>query len=194
MLSISSPAAEVERVTSARMSAGQALHAFFTGYVRFVTALNRVVGNASMYLLLVILGVLSFSICAKAIDHPAIWVMETAQFAVAAYYLLGAGYSLQHNVHVRMDFLYERWSPKVKASMDCVTALFVIFYLVVMVIGGWASASYALEYGQRNHTAWAPYMAPIKIAMTAGMFLMLLQVVAEMVKDVARVVGKEIKG
>ena len=44
---------------------------------------------------------------------PTIWTLETAQFAVGAYYILGAGYSLQQDAHVRMDFLYANWKPRI---------------------------------------------------------------------------------
>ncbi|MDR2463093.1 MAG: TRAP transporter small permease subunit [Verrucomicrobiales bacterium] len=163
---------------------------FLRNYVRAISAVNRAVGIFAMYLLALLLGVLAYSIVSNNLfNRPGIWVMEMAQFTMAAYYLLGAGYSLQEGAHVRMDFLYERWTPKRRALMDCFTVFFVIFYLVIMIKGGVQSSWYAIEYGQRNHTVWAPYMAPIKIIMTLGMALMLLQAVAELIKDVFTVSG-----
>jgi TRAP-type mannitol/chloroaromatic compound transport system permease small subunit len=163
-----------------------ALWRFAGQYMRGVDALNRMVGSVAMYLLLVMLAILTYSVVSSNVfGSPAIWVMEMAQFTMAAYYLLGAGYSMQQGAHVRMDFLYERWSPKRRALMDVMTILFVIFYLGVLIYGGVQSSSYALEYGQRNHTVWGPYMAPIKIIMTTGMVLMLLQSIAELLKDLA---------
>jgi TRAP-type mannitol/chloroaromatic compound transport system permease small subunit len=117
--------------------------------------------------------------------------MEMAQFTMAAYYLLGGGLSVREGAHVRMDFLYEKWSVKRKLTVDCMTIFFVLFYLLVMVKGGLSSSSYALEYGQRNHTVWAPYMAPIKIIMTTGMLLMMLQAVAELFRDLSTLFGWE---
>lgn len=163
------------------------------GYVRSINAVNRVVGVFSMYLLIAMLAILTYSVVSNGIlGSPVIWVMEMAQFTMAAYYLLGAGYSMQQGAHVRMDILYERWSPRRRAAVDAITILFVIFYLVVLIMGGYESSSYALEYGQRNHTVWRPYMAPIKIIMTLGMLLMLLQAVAELIKDTSAAFGKEL--
>ncbi|MGE9290397.1 MAG: TRAP transporter small permease subunit [Puniceicoccales bacterium] len=163
-------------------------------YVKSVTAINQVVGVFSMYLLIMLLGILLWSILSKSVlNDPSIWTMEMAQFTMAAYYLLGAGYSLKEGAHVRMDFLYERWSKRKRSLVDSITSLTIIFYLVFLVIGGWESTAYALEYGQRNHTVWRPYMAPIKIIMTTGMFLMLLQAIAELIKDIYTACGKEIK-
>ena len=52
---------------------------------------------------------------------------------------------------------------------------------------------YALEYGQRAATSWRPPMAPIKILMTFGIFLMLLQTIAYFFRDLARVRGRAIE-
>ena len=92
---------------------------------------------------------------------PHIWVVEMAQFTMAAYYILGGGYSMQLGSHVRMDLLYGRWSERTKAIADVITACGLIFYLVFLLYGGISSAQYALEYDQRNYSAWAPPMAPI---------------------------------
>ena len=151
--------------------------------VRGVESLVRGLGIASMYLLLVILAVLMFPVFARGGDISTIWALETAQFAVGAYYILGAGWSLQQGAHVRMDFLYANWKPRTKAIVDSITSFFVLFYLVVMLLGGWDSCAYAVVAKQINHTVWAPYMAPIKIAMEIGIFFMFLQMVMEFAKS-----------
>lgn len=155
-------------------------------YVKTIDRINHVVGHVAMYLLVALLGILTWSIIAKGIQHPSLWVMEMAQFTMAAYYLLGAGFTMQQGAHVRMDFLYEKWSPRRRSLVDSFTSVFMIFYLVMLVIGGWGSSADAIIYEQRNRSVWAPYMAPIKIIMTLGMFLMLLQATAELVKDICR--------
>jgi TRAP-type mannitol/chloroaromatic compound transport system permease small subunit len=92
-----------------------------------------------------------------------------------------------------MDLLYSRWSPRGRAFADTITAVCLITYLVVLLVGGFSSTGYALEYGQRAATAWRPPMAPIKIIMTVGIALMLLQAVAIFFRDLARVRGLEIR-
>lgn len=161
-------------------------------YVRTVDKINHAIGHVAIWLLLLMLAVLVWSVVTKVFNSPSVWVMEMAQFTMAAYYLLGAGFSMQQNAHVRMDFLYERWSPRRRAITDSFTSLFMICYLVMLVIGGWGSSVNAIETGQHNHTVWAPYLAPIKIIMTTGMFLMLLQATAELIKDLFRSFGKEL--
>lgn len=161
------------------------------GYIRFVEKISEIVGNGAMYLLFVMMGILLYSIVTNAMHTPVIWAMEMAQFTMAAYYILGGASSLKDGIHVRMDFLYERWSIRTKAIVDLFTVFFMLFYLYIMVKGGYDSSMFALEFDQRNHTVWRPPMAPIKIIMTCGMALMFLQATAEFFKDLCRVVERK---
>ena len=162
-------------------------------FVRAVDAVNTVVGKFSMYLVFMMIFILLYEpIARNFFDQSCIWAVEMAQFTMAAYYLLGGGYSMILRGHVRMDLLYGRWSDKKKAQMDAVTGIFLIFYLVFLLYGAYGSIEYAVMYGQKNRSAWAPYMAPIKIIMGVGVLLMLLQAVATLFKDIAKARGKEI--
>lgn len=162
-------------------------------YVKYVDAVNRRVGRLAMYLIFVMMGVLLFSsIMRGAFDISFIWVVEVAQMLLAAYYLLGGGYSMQLDAHVRMDLLYSRWSERTRAKMDVATSAFLVFYLVVLLIGGISSTEYALEYNQKNYSAWAPPLAPIKIVMTTGIVLMLLQAFSMFFKDLAKAKGESL--
>jgi len=171
----------------------KAMPSFIRAYVRYVDATNRILGSVVMYLALVMMALLLFaSLTRYVFNVPFVWIIEMAQFLMAAYYILGGGYSMQLDAHVRMDVLYERWRPRTRAFMDSITAFFLVFYLAVMVYGGWSSSAYSLKYNQANYSAWAPPMAPIKIIMTVGIALMLLQAIAIFFRDVARVTGREI--
>ena len=162
-------------------------------YVKFVDTTNRIVGRFTMYMIFLMMGILLFaSISRSVFNVPFIWVIEMAQFTMAAYYLLGGGYSMQLQGHVRMDVLYDRWSPKRRAFTDSITAFCLIFYLIILLYGGLSSTQYALEYGQKNYSSWAPPMAPIKIIMSFGILLMLLQAIAIFFRDLAKVRGETI--
>jgi len=162
-------------------------------YVYYVEKINYVVGRFAMYLIFMIMGILLFAAISRSIFNiPYIWVIEMAQFTMVAYYLLGGAYTIQQGAHVRMDVFYERWPRKKQAFVDSITSFFLIFYLIFLLYGGLSSTQYALEYGQKNYSSWAPPMAPIKIIMTIGIFLMLLQAFATLFRDIATARGKSI--
>ena len=106
---------------------------------------------------------------------------------MVTYYILGGPYSIQLGANVRMDLFYGEWSDRKKAWFDAFTVLFLIFYLAVLLYGGIDSTTYSFQYNERSPTAWRPVMWPIKVIMCAGIFLMLLQSLSELIKDVARI-------
>lgn len=162
-------------------------------YVRYVDALNGFVGRFAMYIFFALAAVLLYSIFSRLfLRAPVNWSLEMSQFLLSAYYLLGGAYSLQMGSHVRMDLFYGQLRPQRRALTDVFTILFVIFYLVVLFRGGLSSTEYSITYNQKNYTSWAPPMWPIKSVMTLGIFLMLLQAISELIKDLALARGKPI--
>lgn len=161
-------------------------------YVTYVDAINRRVGRITMYLIFVMIGVLMYSSVSKTFFLPALWTLETAQFLMVAYFLLGGAYSLQLDAHVRMDLLYGAWSERTRTWADTITVTCLIVFLSLLLYGGISSTLYALEYGERSYSAWRPYMAPIKIIMCIGILLTLLQAISVWFKDIARLRGEDL--
>jgi TRAP-type mannitol/chloroaromatic compound transport system permease small subunit len=191
-------------------------------YIHAIDRLNRAIGRIAMYLIFVMIGVLLWSSVSKVAFNPSLWTLETAQFLMVAYYVLGGPYSIQLGSNVRMDLFYGEWSIKTKAWVDAFTVVFLIFYLGVLLYGAVGSTAYSLGYFgtepftffkdlavtlvtqgfgaagemlgflERSSTAWRPVMWPIKTLLVFGVTLMLLQVLAEFLRDIGRIRGEEI--
>lgn len=193
-------------------------------YVRVVDAVNYRIGRVMMYGLFAIMAVLLWSSVSKTFFVPSVWTLEMAQFAMVAYYIMGGPYSIQLGANVRMDLFYHDWSPQRKAWFDAFTVLLLIFYLGILLYGALGSTAYSLGYWgleplaffsgligafvtggpsgagevigrlEQSPTAWRPYLWPIKLVMCFGFFLMLLQAISELFKDIARIRGNDLKG
>ena len=184
---------------------------FLLGFSRGIDGMNRVIGLIVMYSVFVLMGILLWSSISKTFFLPSLWTLETAQFAMVAYYMLGGPYALLSGGHVRMDLLYGEWSLRRKATIDVITVFFLIFYLSVLLYGALGSTAYSLGYWgkapleffagliteseeigrlERSSTAWRPYIWPIKAIMIVGLFLMLLQALSELIKDISRAIGR----
>ncbi len=192
------------------------------GYIRCIDGLNRVIGRVVMYGVFAMIGVLLWSSVSKTFFVPTLWTLEMAQFFMVAYYMLGGPYSIQLGSNVRMDLFYGSWSDNRRAWVDAMTVFFLIFYLIILLWGGISSTAYSLghftgdpfgffgslagafftggpeaaaaELGhmERSASAWRPYLWPIKLIMIIGIFLMLLQAVSELCKDLLRIRGHDI--
>ncbi len=196
---------------------------FLSKYVRFVDAMNYRLGRIIMYGIFVMVGVLMWSSVSKTFFLPAKWTLEVAQFSLVAYYILGGPYSIQMGANVRMDLFYGNWSVRKKAWIDAITIWFLLFYLGVLFYGAVGSAAYSLgHFGtepfqffwdllktfvtegtdaareklgfiERSPTSWRPYLWPVKVIATIGIFLMLLQAFSEFIKDIATLRGIDLR-
>jgi TRAP-type mannitol/chloroaromatic compound transport system permease small subunit len=166
---------------------------FFISFVRIVDNFNRRIGIFAMMLVFVMLAILGYSSVSKAFLLPANWTLESAQFVMAAYYMLGGAFAMQMGDHVRMDLFYGQWSNRKRAGVDAITSICLITFLGFLLYGGISSTTYALQYGEKSYSSWAPYMAPIKLVMVFGIVLMLLQSLSSLIKDIAMVRGRPIE-
>ena len=166
---------------------------FIVSYVKYVDYASTKFGRFSMYLIFLMIGTLLLgAITRNILDIPLSWTVEMAQFTITAYYILGGPYSMQTDDHVRMDLIYGLYSDKTKAKIDVFTNIFLLVYLIVLLIGAISSTQYAIEYGQRKFSQWNPSMIPIKLIMTFGIFLMILQTISTFFKDLAKSRGVSI--
>jgi TRAP-type mannitol/chloroaromatic compound transport system permease small subunit len=161
-------------------------------YVRHVDAMSLRIGNVAKFLILAMIGVLAFeAISRNFFNSSHIWSLEITEYINVTYYLLGGAYTLLIGGHVRMDVFYTNWSAKKKAIFDIITFVFGLIFLVMLIYGGSKSVIYSLKYNQVAYSAWAPPVAPIKIISVIGIVLMLLQNIAEFIKDLAIARGKD---
>ncbi len=195
---------------------------FMRRYIRIVDAVNYRLGRIIMYGIFVMIAVLLWSSISKTFFLPSLWTLEIAQFSMVAYYILGGPYSIQLGSNVRMDLFYGEWTDRRKAQVDAITVLLLIFYLGVLLYGSIDSAAYSMGYFgsepwaffkdlvvgfftggisgvqdvlghlERSPNAWRPYLWPIKSVMVIGFFLMLLQAISELFKDIAKIKGFDI--
>ena len=92
-----------------------------------------------------------------------------------------------------MDLFYSRWTKRGKAFADVLTFVPLIIYMVILMWGGVQGIIYAITYKQITYSAWAPQVTPIKIFMVLGILLMLLQVISELIKDIADLRGENLR-
>ena len=108
-------------------------------YVKTIDFISLKTGRATMYLVFVMMFILILSFVTRNIVNiPLIWIIEMAQFVMTGYYLLGGGYSMLTDDHVRMDLIYSKLKDKTKALLDSLTSVFLIFYEVHVQLHVWA--------------------------------------------------------
>lgn len=109
--------------------------------------------------------------------------LEIQWYLFGLIFLLGAGYTLRHNGHVRIDVLYGRFNPRARAWVDLLGGL--LFLLPMSGLIAWLGwdfflASYAVD--EVSPDAGGLPRWPIKLAVPLGFALLWLQGVSEVIK------------
>jgi len=88
----------------------------------------------SMLLIAMILNV-AYDVAMRYIFHNSSIAMQELEWHLFAVIMLyGTGYALKHNAHVRVDFLYDNFSPKKQAWVNILGVIFFLLPLTFLVI------------------------------------------------------------
>ncbi len=121
----------------------------------------------------------------KLFSETAAWVMELEWHLFALVFLLGGGYALKHNRHVRVDLFYSRFSSRDQALVDLIGhVIFLIPWCLVLV---YFAGQYAWESFLIGETSPDPGGLAgrflIKGVISLGFLLLFLQGVSESIKS-----------
>jgi len=153
-------------------------------FIQCVDTVNTWLGKITRLGIFVLIGILLWETISRYLfKRPIAWSTELSAMVFGFYFLIGGGYTLLKNNHVRMDIIYSRWSPRTRAVVDICTFPLLAVYLIVFIKGGINIVRYALETNQRSMSAWGPPLAPIEIITTIGAFLLFLQGVVMFIRD-----------
>ncbi len=156
--------------------------------LKLVDSINDWVGKVLSFGVLFMFGLVLIEVIRRYFfNSPTVWGNELTQLTFGVYTVLAGGYVLRWGGHVNVDIFYNRFSTKGRAIIDIITfALFLIFCGMILLYGGslaWDSLS-RLEHSQ---SAWNPPLYPVKLMIPTGAFLLLLQGIAKLVRDIVTV-------
>ncbi len=155
--------------------------------VRIANFVNEWIGRSVAWLSTLLVLLVCFDVARRSMfNTTAAWIMELEWHLFALLFLLGAGYALKHDRHVRVDLFYTQFSEKDKALVDLLgTVLLLVPWCIVII---YTSFYYALDSYQIGEGSPDPGGLParyfIKFAITAGMSLLLLQAMATVANSI----------
>jgi TRAP-type mannitol/chloroaromatic compound transport system permease small subunit len=126
------------------------------------------------------------AIVRKAFNMSSNALLEIQWYLFAAVFMLGAGYAFLKNAHVRIDFLSNRFSAKVRNWVDILGILVFLVPLCVLLIKmSWPLFSNAWESGEMSQNAGGLIRWPAYLMIPVGMALLLAQAASELIKRFA---------
>ncbi|MDR3393279.1 MAG: TRAP transporter small permease subunit [Sulfuriferula sp.] len=116
--------------------------------------------------------------------------LEIQWYLFGALFLLGAGFTLKHHGHVRIDFIHGRLSPRTQAWVEIIgTLLFLLPFCLLIIWFGWAMFVSAWQSGEMSPDAGGLLRWPVKLLIPVGFGLLALQGISELIKNIAVLIG-----
>lgn len=147
-------------------------------FCAWVDTLNEWVGRGVAWVTVGLVAVVFIDVVMRyAFNTSFVFTQELEWHLFAFIFLMGAGYTLLHDAHVRVDIIYQRLGMRAKAWVNLLgVILFLIPGCLMVIITSWKFV----------HNAWSvmegsadpggiPYRFLIKGALPVGFILLLLQ-------------------
>ncbi len=147
-------------------------------FLTWIDASNRRVGNAVKWLILILTAVMVYDVIMRYLfNAPTVWGFDVSYMLGGTFFILGMGYTLLRDKHVRVDVFSARFSARTKAWIEVILGLLLFFpafglllyQLVPYVLRSWLDQEKSLE------SFWRPPIYPFKTMLLIGVALLLLQ-------------------
>jgi len=159
---------------------------------RGIDRLNQTVGQFTTWLILATTLISAGNaIVRKAFDSSSNALLEVQWYLFAAVFMLGAGYGLLKNSHVRIDFISGMLSPRTRNWIDVGGILLALFpFCVICIYLSWPLFMQALNTGEMSSNAGGLIRWPVYALVPAGFTLLMLQGFSELLKRISFLMGQ----
>jgi TRAP-type mannitol/chloroaromatic compound transport system permease small subunit len=154
---------------------------------RLIDAFSERVGRLVYWLILIMVLVSAGNASVRyALDKSSNAWLEIQWYLFSAVFLLGAGYTLLHNQHVRIDVVTSHLSKRVRAWIDLLgTLLFLLPMATLIMWLSWPVFVQAYDIHEMSSNAGGLIVWPARLLVPVGFFLLIMQGVSELIKRIA---------
>jgi TRAP-type mannitol/chloroaromatic compound transport system permease small subunit len=123
-------------------------------------------------------------------NSPTNWVHESMFLMFGMQYMIAGAFAYRDDSHVRVDIVYAKLSPRGRALCDIISSLFFYIFIGTMLWTGARFALDAINVQESSFTEWGIQYWPVKLAIPVGAFLIGLQGLSRLIKDILLVSGR----
>jgi TRAP-type mannitol/chloroaromatic compound transport system permease small subunit len=162
--------------------------------VNFCDSINEWIGSYIVSaVVFIFVGTIFSNVVMRYVFNTSFVFMAELEWHLFAFmFLAGAGYTLLHDRHVRVDIFYSLMSPKMRAFINCTGVLLFLVpscYLVLTTSIPWVMVAY--DIGEVSiDPGGIPFRFLLKAALPLGYFLILLQGLSLFLKNTFVILGK----
>lgn len=150
-----------------------------------IDRLSTLIGQTFAWSILVLTAVIVYEVVARYVFRaPTTWAYDVSYMLYGTLFMMAGAYTLSRNGHVRGDFLYRHFRPRLQAKFDLV--LYILFFfpaIVAFMITGWRYAMESFAQNERSmFSPSGPVIWPFKFLIPIVGVLLLLQGLVETVR------------
>lgn len=163
--------------------------------VAFLEKISELSGRFISWLNFILIISLVYEVISRFVfNKPTVWSYDISYMLGGTAFAIGAAWALKNKSHVRVDILYSRFSVRNKALIDLVCSLLLFFPLVIMTMYVSINlAAFSWAMGERAISGyWNPPIYPLKTVIPITYALLLIQGIAEFIRNLYRVKGVEL--
>ncbi|GAB5602608.1 TRAP transporter small permease subunit [Thermus sp. FJN-A] len=167
---------------------GQVLQRFLA----LVEALSLWSGRAAAWLTLAAVLILTVEVVRRYFfNAPTQWAHEISTLLFGLLYALSGAYALKEKAHVGVDVFYARFSVKGRAWVNLFGFAFLALFSGTLLVYGWQFFWTSWQNREFSLANQAIPLFPFKLAIPLGAALLLLQGLANAIRDLMVLLGKE---
>lgn len=153
---------------------------------KLMDGLSTRIGKLTMWLILATTLISAGNaIVRKVFGTSSNALLEIQWYLFAGVFMLGAGYGLLKNSHVRIDFVSSRLSARTRNWIDVVGIVVVLVpFCLISINLGWPLFTQALASGEMSQNAGGLIRWPVYALIPLGFALLMLQGLSELLKRV----------
>lgn len=158
---------------------------------RFIDAISIGLGKFVMWLILAATAISAGNaVMRKAFNIGSNAYLEIQWYLFAAVFMLGVGYVMLKNAHVRIDFVATHLSKRANATIDAIgIVVFTIPLAIIMVNLGWPIFARAFISGEMSQNSGGLIRWPVVMLVPLGFALLIMQAISELIKRLAFLTG-----
>jgi len=169
-----------------------------------IDRISEFLGKISIYLIIALLAIGFYNVVVRYVGRfigqnlSSNRLIEIQWYMYSVIFFLIFAYNVKHDVNVRVDILYAKWSPKRKAWVDLLGTLLIL--IPFCIIGIWFTLNpVMLSWGRLPDGSFGAWemspdpdglpRAPIKSFIIVAFVTLLLQAIAQAIKYLAVITG-----
>ena len=169
---------------------------FFKSFCRGIDRLNLWVGQKVAWATgLVVVVVFVDVVMRYALNISFVFTQELEWHLFAFIFLMGAGFTLYKDGHVRVDIFYQRMGKKAQAWINLMGVLCFLIpgcLMILLTSSKFAYTAFSVMEGSPD-PGGIPYRWILKACIPAGFVLILLQGLSLGIKSLATIIGRPIE-